>query len=57
MTYVVNGDELSTKKAATEAIFAALEDGEVTVSKVAAEDKEDAPVKDTSPVAGPPVVL
>ena len=52
MSYIVNGEEVSTKKEATEAVFAAVKEGEeVTVAPAPEEDNEQ--VADSAePVAG-----
>jgi hypothetical protein len=52
MTYVVNGEEFSNKSDATKAIYDALEKGDVTVSKPAAEG--EAP---STSDAGPDYIL
>jgi hypothetical protein len=54
MTYVVNGEEFSKKSDATKAIYDALDDGDVTVSKPAEVD-EDASAP--APSSGPDYIL
>lgn len=59
--YVVNGEEVSTKREATDVAFAAVSDGEEVVLAPAPEPEpeaaEETEVSDQTVAGGPPVIL